>query len=192
MSLDPVVLISPVSGPMEHSSLLTSLFTRILGKVVLRPQEHQHELPTLMRKRPVDAHPDGEVVHQIRTRTVMEGPPLLPERRIHSVATVARLRLGMPRRARLTHTRMVAKHRLGTRLHGRLIHIKTVVKPLRGMPHRGLPTHMRTVIPRTGLTMAAERLVRVGAEDGGVVLRITTHGATRHLRGQPTQVTPHG
>lgn len=162
-----------------------------MGKVVSRPQEYQHELPTHMRKRPVDAHLDGGVVvHQIRTRMAMEEPPrgtLLPEHRIHLVVTVARLRLGTPRHAHLTHTRMVEKHRLGTPLHGRPIRIKTAVKPLR----HGLLTHMGTMIPQTGLTMAAEHLV--GAEDGGVVLRIViTHGATRRLRGQLTQVTPHG
>lgn len=41
--------------------------------------------------------------------------------------------------------------------------------------------------PRPGVTTGAGRLVQAGAEDG-VVLRIV-HGATRHLRGQPTQVT---
>lgn len=184
---------------MERSSLLTSLITRILDKVVSRPQEHQHGHLTLMHKRPVAAHPDGEVVvRPTRTRMVMGEPlrgMLLPELR---TLTVARLPLGTPRHVRLTHTRTVGKHRLGMPLHGRLIHIKMVVRPLRGMPPHGLPTHTRTVLLlRTGLTMAAERLVRAGAEaeaeDGGVVLRmLITHGATRHLRGQLMQVTPHG
>jgi len=157
-----------------------------MDRVVSRPQERQHEHPTLMRRL---------VVHQIRTRMVMEEPPrwvLLPERRIRMVLTVARPPHGTLRRARPIHIRMVAKHRrLGAPLHGRLIRIKMEVKPLRGTPAHGLPTHIRTMNPRAGVTMGAERLV--GAEDGVVALRVITHGrATRHLHGQPTQVIPHG
>ena len=118
---------------------------------------------------------------------------LLPERRIP--LTVARLPPGTLRRARLTHTRMGARHQLGMLLHERLIRIKTAAKPPHGMRRQELPTRIRTASPRTGTTtMEAERLVRAGAEDG-VVLRTTrgaTRQATRHLHGQPTQVTLHG
>jgi len=178
---------------MKHLSLLTSPIIRMLDKVVSRRQGHPHEHPTRMRKRLGAAHQGGEVVvHQIRTRMVMEEPPRgmpLPERQIHLVVTVARLPLGMPRRARRTRTRMVAKHQLGPPPHGRLIRIKMEGKPLCGVPRHRLPTDLRTMILQAGVTMGAERLVR--AEDG-VILRITTHGATHHLHGQLMQVTPHG
>ena len=190
MSLDLVVLNPLVSDPMKHLSLSTSHITQILGKVVSRSQEHQHEHPTLTHRRPVAARPGGEVVvHQIRMRTAMEEPPLLlPERRIHMV-TVARRPPGTLRHERLTHIRM---HRLGTLPHARLIRIKMEIKPLGGVPPHGLPTHIRTMNPRTGVTMVAERL-RVGAQEDGVVVarRMITRGA-RRLPGQPTQVTLHG
>ena len=177
---------------MERSCLLISPLIRMPDKVVSRPLEHQREPPTPMRKQLVAAHPDGEVVvHQIRTRMVMEELPHLPGRRIHLVVTVAKLPPGTRRRARPTHIKMVAKHQLGTPLHERLIRTKTETKPLHGMRHRGLLTHTETAShPRPGVTMGAEH--HVGAEDGGPVLRITMHMAARHLHGQPTQATRRG
>lgn len=68
-----MILNAPVLDPMEHSYLSTNLITRILGWVVSKHQEHPRGPRTLTRNRAVAAHPEGAVVHRIRTRMVMEG-----------------------------------------------------------------------------------------------------------------------
>lgn len=157
---------------MEHSSLSTSLIIRVVDRVVSRLRERQHGHRTLMHKRPVAAHPDGQVaVHQIRTRVVTEEPPrgtLHRERRIHGVATVARHPHGTPRRTPLTHTQIVVGHRRGMPLHGHLIRTRKVAKPLPGIPPHEHPAHTLT---RAGPMMVAEHPVRGEA----VGNRITIH-----------------
>lgn len=181
---------------MERSFLLINLIIRVTGKVASRPQERQHGHPIPTHRRLVAEHPDGEVVvHQIHTRMVMGEPlvgTLLSERRIHMVVMAARPPLGTPRRAPLILTRMEAKPQLGTPLHGHLIHTRRVVKPLRGMPPHGPPTSTLAATLRPGVMMAAEHLVRAGAEDGGVERIAAIHGEIRHLHGRLTRVTLDG